>query len=96
MSLQLITSIEDKYEKELRHGLKLKESLENERIMNARLNASKVNKQKTIEGLGKHIAEIPTWEFFRVLKKYGHDEVHSREFMRYFQKKFSDLSTSKV
>jgi hypothetical protein len=39
---------------------------------------------------------MPEREFFRLIKKYGHAEVHSKDFLRYFQKKFPQLSPNKL
>lgn len=44
----------------------------------------------------RHVAEIPATEFFNLVRKYGHDEVHSRGFMRHLQKTHPHLATSKV
>jgi|TARA_B110000444_G_scaffold259237_1_gene302367 hypothetical protein len=46
--------------------------------------------------LGRCVATMPPREYFRLIKKYGHAEVHSKEFLKYFQNKFSDLSPNKI
>lgn len=51
---------------------------------------------KTVPGLGKLVAVMPQRDYFRILKKYGQDEVTSKEFLRYFQKHFPELTVSKV
>lgn len=82
-------------ERELRTGIKLKEAMEEQRVAAAAKEASQFRGSRTIP-LGKHIAEIPAWEFFNLQRKYGHDEIHSKGFMKYYQKKFPHLSTAKV
>jgi hypothetical protein len=39
---------------------------------------------------------MPAREYFRLVKKYGHETVHSREFMSYFNKKMPELSPNKA
>ena len=56
----------------------------------------RINYTKTVKGLGKCVAVIPEDEFFRLQRKYGHQEVHSREFLRYFNKKFPHLSPNRA
>lgn len=82
-------------ERELRTGIQLKQAIEEERQIAAAKEAAQYDKRKTTP-MGKHIAEIPAWEWHNMVRKYGYDEVHSKEFMRYFQKKFKHLSTAKV
>jgi hypothetical protein len=42
------------------------------------------------------VGVMPDWEFFRLIQKYGHKEVHSREFLKYFQKTNPDLAVHKL
>ena len=51
---------------------------------------------KTHPVLGKPIATIPAREFFRLTKKYGQETVHSKEFLKYYNKKFPELSPNKI
>ncbi len=46
--------------------------------------------------LGKPVATMPAREFFRLTNKYGHDEVHSKEFIKYYNKQFEELSPNKI
>jgi hypothetical protein len=39
---------------------------------------------------------MPAREFFRLTQKYGHDEVHSKKFIQYYNKKFPELSPNKA
>jgi hypothetical protein len=49
-----------------------------------------------MKGLGRCVAVIPEWEFYRMKDKYGHHEIHSKEFMKYYQKTFPHLSPNKL
>ena len=82
--------------RELRSGIQLKEALEHEREIVAAHEAAQMRDAKTIGGLGKHVSTMPHWEFFNLVRKYGHDEVHSRGFHKYYQKKFPHLATASV
>jgi len=53
-------------------------------------------KGKTHPTLGKCVATIPAREYFRLVAKYGHETVMSKEFLQYFNKKHSDLSPNKA
>jgi hypothetical protein len=44
---------------------------------------------------GKCVASIPAREYFRLINKYGTEEVHSPKFIKYFQKNFSNLTPNK-
>jgi len=80
---------------EIRSGLKLERATEEQRVAQARKDARKT-KGKTHPVLGKCVATIPARDFFRLTKKYGHDEVHSDGFLKYYQKKFSDCAPNKL
>jgi hypothetical protein len=51
---------------------------------------------RDVPGLGKFVATMPEWEFFRLREKYGNEEVHSDEFIRDFQKRNPHLSGVKL
>ena len=53
-------------------------------------------KGKTHPVLGKCVATIPARDYFRMIKKYGTDQVHSKEFLKYYNKKFPELSPNKI
>lgn len=42
------------------------------------------------------VAVYPQDEYLRLVKKYGHKEVSSKEFIRFYQKKFPDLAPNKL
>jgi hypothetical protein len=54
------------------------------------------NVGKTHPVFGKCIATIPAREYFRLVQKYGTEEVHSPEFLKFFQKEMPDLSPNKI
>ncbi len=71
------------------------EATEHERVNIARKEA-KTNVGKTHPVYGRCIATIPAREYFRLVKNYGQEEVHSKEFLKYFQKEMPDLSPNKL
>lgn len=82
--------------RELITGLELKKEIERSKEAQAAQQAKGMVNHKEVPGLGRCIGVIPEWEFFRMQQKYGHKEVHSREFMKYYQKKFPHLSPHKI
>ena len=80
---------------EIKSGFELERKTEHLRVAQARKEAQSA-KGKTVPGLGKCVATMPAREFFRLTNKYGHKEVHSKEFLKYYNKKFSDLSPNKI
>ena len=80
---------------ELQASLHEEKHTEKDRYDQARKDAhSNVGKEHPL--LGRCVATMPPREYFRLIKKYGHAEVHSKEFLKYFQNKFSDLSPNKI
>lgn len=102
--MQLITSfpkyhdgqIQDALLREIKTGLQLKKEMERAKEIEAAEQAKSLVQKKELPGLGRCIGVIPEWEFYRLQQKYGHKEVHSKEFMKYFQKKFPHLSPNKL
>jgi hypothetical protein len=45
---------------------------------------------------GKCVASMPMREFLQLVKKYGHAEVHSRKFIKYFNQRFPELTPNKI
>jgi hypothetical protein len=39
---------------------------------------------------------MPAREFFRLTSKYGHEEVHSKEFLKDYNKRFPELSPNEI
>lgn len=87
--------IDRAFMKEIMHGFEMEKRTEEQRVNQARKEA-KQEKGKTHPVLGKCVATMPAREYFRLTKKYGNNTVHSKEFLKYFNKKFSDLSPNKV
>lgn len=102
--MQLITSfpkyhdgqIQDALLREIKTGLQLKKEMERAKEIEAAEQAKSLVQKKELPGLGRCVGVFPEWEFFRLQQKYGHKEVHSKEFMKYFQKKFPHLSPNKL
>ena len=87
--------IDRAFMKEIKTGFKLERQTEHKRVKQAQKEAREL-KGKTHPTLGKPVATIPAREFFRLTKKYGHDQVHSKEFLKYYNKKFPELSPNKI
>ena len=87
--------IDRAFMKEITNGFKLERETEKHRVEGAAKEAKKL-KGTTHPVLGKPVASIPPREYFRLIKKYGHDTVHSKEFLKYYNKKFPELSPNKA
>ena len=87
--------IDRAFMKEITNGFKLEKQTEHKRVNQARKEAKEL-RGKTHPTLGKPVATIPAREFFRLTKKYGHETVHSKEFLKYYNKKFPELSPNKA
>ncbi len=82
--------------REIKTGFQLAKANEDREELHAAEQAKLMRGHKTVAGLGKNVAEIPQDTFFRLCKKYGREEVHSREFMRDFNKRFPHLSPNRA
>ncbi len=80
---------------EIKNGFALERRTEAARVNQARKEATQ-EKGKVHPVLGRCVATIPHREYFRLIKKYGQETVHSKEFLQYFQKNFSDLTPNKL
>ena len=87
--------IDRAFMREIQTGFRLERETEHKRVEQARKEAQEL-KGKTHPTLGKPVATIPAREFFRLTKKYGHQTVHSKEFLKYYNKKFPELSPNKI
>lgn len=85
--------------REIKTGFQLEKATEEFRVKAAAREAQQYRGARkggmTKMGL-RHVAEIPAREYFRLVGKYGHQEVKSKEFTRYLQKKFPHLASNKV
>jgi len=82
--------------RELCSGRMLMETRQQVREKMAAFEAKSMIGHKSIPGLGKAIAVIPQHEWFIMREKYGHEEMHSREFMRGFQKHEPQMAANKL
>ena len=80
---------------EIQSGLKLELETQEARVKQAQKEASEL-RGTTHPTLGKPVATIPAREYFRLVKKYGQETVHSKEFLKYYNKKFPELSPNKI
>jgi len=87
--------IDRAFMQEIKKGFKLERETEKQRVAVAAKEANQL-KGTTHPVLGKPVATIPAREFFRLTKKYGHETVHSKEFLKYYNKKFPELSPNKI
>jgi hypothetical protein len=80
---------------EIKNSLELEKATEESRYKQAAKEAHQL-KGTIHPTLGRPIATIPAREFFRLVKKYGHETVHSKDFLKYYNKKFPELSPNKI
>lgn len=87
--------VDEAFMKEILTGFEIERRTEEQRVARARLEA-KEHVGKTHPVFGKCVATIPAREYFRLTNIYGDEEVKSKEFLQYFNKKFKDLSPNKA
>jgi hypothetical protein len=87
--------VDREFMKEISTGFRMEAAKEKDRTDIARKEAHQ-QKGKTHPVFGKCVATIPARDFFRLTKKYGHDQVHSKEFIKYYNKKFPEMSAHKA
>tara|TARA_R100001015_G_C4629446_1_gene190312 strand:+ start:1497 stop:1802 length:306 start_codon:yes stop_codon:yes gene_type:complete len=81
--------------REIQMGFKMERAKEEDR-RNQAAREAKTNVGKTHPVLGKCVANIPAREYFRMVKNYGVETVTSTEFLKYYNKKFPELSPNKA
>ena len=82
---------------EISRGWQLEKEMEKARSQGALEQAHEFRQDnRTVKGLGKIAAVLPGREFFRLREKYGHEEVHSREFMKGLRKHEPDFCVNRV
>jgi hypothetical protein len=91
MSEQISTELNEYVDKYLVNEVQT----EKERVDVAKEEAHS-NVGKTHPVLGKCIATIPAREYFRLVQQYGTEEVHSKEFLKFFQKEMPELAPNKI
>lgn len=87
--------INNAFYKEVVTGFKFERETEKGRVAQAAKEA-KTNVGKTHPVLGKCVANIPAREYFRLVNKYGEEEVLSPEFLKNYNKRFPHLSPNKA
>ena len=87
--------IDRAFMREIKNGFRLERQTEEKRVIAAAKEAKKL-KGTVHPVLGKPVASIPPREYFRLIKKYGQETVHSKEFLKYYNKKFPELSPNKA
>ena len=87
--------IDRAFMKEIKTGFNLEKQTEQKRVAQATKEAKEL-RGKTHPVLGKPVATMPAREFFRLTQKYGQETVHSKEFLKYYNKKFPELSPNKI
>ena len=87
--------IDRAFMKEIKTGFNLERQTEQKRVAQAAKEAKEL-RGKTHPVLGKPVATMPAREFFRLTQKYGQETVHSKEFLKYYNKKFPELSPNKI
>lgn len=87
--------IDRAFMQEIQNGFKLEREQEKGRI-EAVARDTQMFKGKAHPVLGRPVASMPARDFFRLTNKYGHKEVHSKEFIKYFQKKMPELAPNKL
>ena len=87
--------IDRAFMKEIKTGFNLEKQTEQKRVAQAAKEAKEL-RGKTHPVLGKPVATMPAREFFRLTQKYGQETVHSKEFLKYYNKKFPELTPNKI
>lgn len=87
--------IDRAFMREIQLGFKREKETEKARVKQAAKEAKQL-RGTTHPVLGKPVATMPAREFFRLTQKYGHEEVHSKKFLQYYNKKFPELSPNKI
>jgi hypothetical protein len=82
--------------RELITGFQLEKELEKQRVESAASEAEQMRKAKGKMGDLQAVTTLPGREFFRLLHKYGHEEVHSKQFQRHLHKKMPELKIANV
>lgn len=83
-------------DRELRQGFRLYKEREKARMMNAAAEAQDIKKIMGKGGIFKPVTTMSQEDFLRLNQKYGHEEVHSRQFQRYLHKKMPELKIANV
>ena len=96
MGLISEAALTDAMIKEFSSGRAFMEARQNHREQAAAENAQSYKGHKTVPGLGRHVAEIPTHEYLILIEKYGYETVHSKDFLRSFQRLEPTMASNKL
>lgn len=90
------TAVRDALIREIKTGFQLQRERERKDELEATAQAKVLKEQKSVKNLGKCVAVIPADTYYLLNNQYGRDEVHSTEFLRYYNKKYPHLSPNKA
>jgi hypothetical protein len=88
--------IHEAFLQELKTGRELQKATEKKRAAKAAKDGVDQRGVKNPVMGGKCVASMPMREFLQLVKKYGHAEVHSRKFIKYFNQRFPELTPNKI
>lgn len=89
-------AIRDALIKEIKWGQNKQRVMEGIEERRAAEQAKALREQKPIAGEWRCVAHIPRDTYFLLEKKYGRDEVRSKEFLKDWQKRYPHLSPHKL
>lgn len=81
---------------EIKTGFQLAKAMEDKEEIIAAREAQEMKGHRTIKGLGKCVWNMPADAYFRMIRKYGHKEIHSKEFAKYMNKRLPHLCPNKA
>lgn len=81
---------------EIKTGFQLAKAYEDKEEILAAKEAQVVKGHRTIPGLGKQVWSMPSDAYFRMVQKYGHHEIHSKEFAKYMNKRLPHLCPNRA
>jgi hypothetical protein len=81
---------------EIHNGFRLEKQTEQNEGCTGSQRSPSTERGQTHPILGKPVATIPAREYFRLTQKYGQETVHSKEFLKYYNKKFPELTPNKI
>jgi len=90
------TAVRDALIKEIKTGWQLQKQLERKNEIVAAHQAKELKQAKEIQGLGRCVAHIPADTYFLLQRRYGREEIHSKEFLKDWQKRYPHLSPNKL
>lgn len=90
-------AIRDALIKEIKTGFQLKKEMERKEELVAAKQAQELKQAKPSKELGlRCVAHMPGDLYHTLLRRYGREEVHSKEFLNHWQKNYPHLSPNKL